>query len=79
MNNIKIDKSLNKRIEDLIKVIEKSFSYKKSFTNGVMQGLGFILGSTIVAGIGYTILTQFISPEMLHDMSIDAAIQRSSK
>jgi len=70
-------KSLNARIEDLVIVMEKTFSYRASFVRGIFQGLGFIIGSTIIAGIAYSILTNFVSPEVLHDMSIDAAMERS--
>ncbi len=70
-------KSLNERIEDLVIVMEKTFSYRASFVRGIFQGLGFIIGSTIIAGIGYTLLTKIVSPEALRDMTIDAAIERS--
>jgi len=81
-NTIKVEqqkpeKNLNKRIEDLVIVMEKTFSYRASFVRGIFQGLGFIIGSTIIAGIGYTLLTKVVSPEALRDITIDAAIERS--
>ena len=75
----KPEKNLNGRIEDLVRVMEKRFSYRATLGRGIVQGLGFIIGSTIVAGIGYTFLTNFISPEALHDMTINAALERDIK
>ena len=73
----KPEKNLNQRIEDLVRVMEKTFSYRASFLRGVVQGLGIVVGSTIVAGIMYTIITHFISPKLIHDMTLDSAVQKS--
>jgi hypothetical protein len=80
----KPEKNLNARIEDLVNgleksshVIEKRFSYKMSFFRGVVQGLGIVVGSTIVAGIAYTLLTYIINPKILHTMTIESAIEKS--
>jgi len=75
----KPEKNLNGRIEDLVDIMEKRFSYGATFGRGIVQGLGFIIGSTIVAGIGYTLLTKFISPEAINEMTINAAIQRTAR
>jgi hypothetical protein len=72
--------NLNQRIEDLIITMEKRFSYKASFMRGIAQGLGFIIGSTIVAGVAYTILTTFfVSSKMLNDITIESAVERGLK
>ncbi len=75
----KPEKNLNGRIEDLVEVMERRFSYGATFGRGIVQGLGFIIGSTIVAGIGYTLLTKFISPEAINDMTINAVLQKGVK
>jgi len=59
--------------------LEKRFSYRASFARGIVQGLGFIIGSTIIAGIGYSILTHIVNPQVLHDISISGAIEKSVK
>ena len=76
-------KNLNARIEDLVLELEKSthiiksrFSYRSSFLRGILQGLGIVIGSTIVAGILYTLATMFINPQIIHDMTIDAVMQK---
>ena len=73
----KPEKNLNGRIEDLVNVMEKTFSLRASFVRGIFQGLGFIIGSTIIAGIAYSVLTQFVSPRVLHDMSFDAMLEKT--
>ena len=75
----KPEKTLNQRIEDLVVVMEKMFSWRASFMRGIFQGLGFIIGSTIIAGLGYTLLTKVVSPEALHDISINSLIDKNTK
>ena len=50
-------KTLKQRIKDLVmqmekvnKVITKQFSFKRIFIRGLLQGLGFVIGSTLIAG-----------------------------
>jgi len=64
-------------LESASKVVKQTFSYRAAFVRGILQGLGFVLGSTIVAGIMYTIITHFISPKLIHDMTLDSAVQKS--
>ncbi len=53
------------------------YSYKVVFIRGIVQGLGIVIGSTIIAGIGYTILIQFINPQIIYNISIDSAVEQS--
>lgn len=80
--NIK-SKTLNERIEDLVgeleklsKIADKRFSYKAALIRGVAQGLGIIIGSTVVAGILYAMLTKFISPKLIRDITIQKALEK---
>ena len=82
-NENSLEKTLNQRLENLVTELEKStrviksrFSYRAAFSRGIMQGLGVVIGSTIIAGIAYTLLTQLISPKAIHDISIDAVVEQ---
>ena len=82
-NEKKPEKTLSQRLESLVTELEKStgiiksrFSYKAAFLRGIAQGLGVVIGSTIIAGIAYTLVTQFISPKIIHDISIDAVVEQ---
>ena len=77
-------RNLNQRIEDLVLAMErveqladKKFSARAAFWRGVMQGLGIVVGSTIVAGILYTVLVRFISPQLIQQLMLDNAVERS--
>jgi len=79
----KPEKNLNQRIEDLVdglenveRVMEKRFSYRASFGRGVLQGLGIVVGSTIVAGILYATLTKFINPNFIDNLTLDSVIEK---
>jgi len=78
-----VDEDLNKRIESLIDSMErleglalKKFSIKSAFMRGVAQGLGIIIGSTIVAGLLYAALTQFISPQLIQKMMLENMVNK---
>ena len=76
-------KSLNERIEDLVvglerleKVMEKRFSYRASFGRGILQGLGIVIGSTIVAGVLYAMVTKFINPNFIDNLTLDTVVEK---
>ncbi len=78
------NKNLNQRIEDLVlamermeKIAENKFSAKAAFARGVVQGLGMVVGSTIVAGILYAGLVKFISPQILQRVILENVVERS--
>jgi len=78
------DKSLKERVAELVDALEKArvsmearFSLRRAFLRGVAQGLGIILGSTIVAGILYAIVVKFISPEFIQKYMLDSVVERS--
>jgi peptidoglycan hydrolase CwlO-like protein len=70
-------KSLNQRIEDLVNQIEKTnklvktnFSFKSIFLKGLLQGLGIIIGSTILAGLLYSLSTKFIDKDFIKENTL---------
>ncbi len=76
--NQKPEKNLNQRIEDLVLALErleemanKRFSFKAAFARGVVQGLGIVIGSSIVAGILYAVLIKFVSPEIIQKLMLE--------
>ncbi len=78
MENQKPEKNLNQRIEDLVLALErleeiadKKLSFKSAFFRGIMQGLGIVIGSTIVAGILYAVLIKFVSPELIQKLMLE--------
>ncbi len=82
--NIDKPKNLNERIEDLVeeleklsRVADKRFSYKAALVRGVAQGLGIVIGSTVVAGLLYALITKFISPQIIKDITIQRALNES--
>ena len=71
------NKSLNQRIEDLVvgiekanKIIKKEFSWKRIFIRGLLQGLGIVIGSTILAGILYSVSTKFIDKKFIKENTL---------
>ena len=75
-------KNLNQRIEDLVgemeklsAVAEKRFSYKAALLRGIAQGLGIVIGSTIVAGILYATLSRFINPNFIKSYTFQEQVQ----
>lgn len=79
-------KTLNERIEDLVNALErlenlasKKFSVRAALLRGVAQGLGIIIGSTIVAGILYAVLVKFISPQLINQFILENVVERSLK
>ncbi|HIP33825.1 MAG TPA: hypothetical protein EYG89_03650 [Bacteroidia bacterium] len=70
-------KSLNERIEDLVREIEKinksvnnHFSLKATFLKGLLQGLGIIMGSTILAGLLYSLSIKFIDEDFIKENTL---------
>ncbi len=51
---------LNKNLERLTKNIEKQNSFKRSLFMGMLQGVGNVIGATIIAGILLIVLSKFI-------------------
>ncbi len=75
-------KSLNERLEDLVIAMEsleillkRKFSIRSALLRGIAQGLGIIVGSTIVAGILYALLVKFISPEFVQSLLLENVVQ----
>ena len=71
-------KNLNQRVEELVKSLEKSqklneeiHSMKFVLIRGVLQGLGFVLGSTIFAGILYYFFITFLGLDFLKEWTLD--------
>ncbi len=78
------NKSLGERIEELVIAMEKlerlankKFSVKSAFLRGMAQGLGIIIGSTIVAGILYAAVTKFISPSVIQKLMLENVVEQS--
>ena len=83
-DNHKNSNSLSSRLEKLVstieraeKILEKKLSFKYAFARGLMQGLGIVIGSTILAGLLYAVLVKFISPELIQKWTLEAVIERS--
>jgi hypothetical protein len=79
-------KNLNQRIEDLVnemekstKIITKVFSLKSSFIRGLMQGLGIVIGSTILAGALYSMTVELFGNDFLKDVVLDDVIKKYSQ
>ena len=75
--------SLSDRIEKLVsamerleRLAEKKFSLKYAFARGLMQGLGIVLGSTILAGALYWSATKFISPELIKSWTLEYMVEK---
>jgi uncharacterized protein (DUF697 family) len=51
---------LNNNLKKLIKGLEKQNSFKRSFLMSVIQGVGGVIGATIVAGMLLFVLSKFI-------------------
>ena len=75
--------SLSERIEKLVsamerleRLAEKKFSLKYAFARGLMQGLGIVLGSTILAGALYWSATKFISPELIKSWTLEYMVEK---
>ncbi len=76
-------KNLGERLEDLVVAMERlealltrKFSIRAALLRGVAQGLGIILGSTIVAGILYAVLIKFISPNFVQSLLLENVMQK---
>ncbi len=74
--------SLSERIENLVSAMErlerlanKKFSLKYAFARGLVQGLGIVLGSTILAGALYWSATKFISPELIKSWTLKYMVE----
>ena len=55
-------------LERLNELAERKFSYKASFLRGVIQGLGIIVGSTVVASALLTLLYKILSPDLVRKL-----------
>ena len=74
---------LSERIEKLVsamerleRLAEKKLSLKYAFARGLMQGLGIVLGSTILAGALYWSVTKFISPELVKSWTLEYMVEK---
>jgi hypothetical protein len=79
-------KSLNQRIEDLVvqlekanKTVRKEFSFKRIFIRGLLQGLGIVIGSTILAGILYSLSTKFIDKDFIKENTLKYILEQEEK
>ncbi len=79
-------KSLNERIEDLVNEMEKNnfliakiYSLRSAFFRGLLQGLGIIIGSTILAGALYSLGVHMFGKDFLKDVVLDDVIQKYSQ
>ena len=54
----KIDKLIDE-MENVTVYMQKYYSLKSAFLRGIIYGLGFLLGTTIIAGILLTIANKF--------------------
>ncbi len=75
-------RNINQRIEDLVhqmekanETIKKTFSLKFAFIRGVLQGLGIIIGSTILAGALYAITIQIFGNDVLDSIILDNVVE----
>lgn len=55
-----IEEKLTQEIEELKSSIEKQNSYWRSFFGGVVKGIGYAVGATILFGILITILSYVV-------------------
>ena len=79
-------KSLNQRIEDLViqiekvnKTVKKEFSFKRIFLRGLLQGLGIVIGSTILAGILYSISVKFVDKKVIQKYTLEHILDEEQK
>lgn len=79
-------KSLNNRIEDLViqiqktnKLIKIQFSFKSIFIKGLLQGLGIIIGSTIIAGLLYSLSIKFINKDFIKENTLKYILDQENK
>ena len=75
--------SLSERIEKLVsamerleRLAEKKFSLKYAFARGLVQGLGIVIGSTILAGVLYWSVTKFINPELIKSWTLEYMVEK---
>ena len=75
------NKSLNQRIEDLVNEMEKNnlliakiYSLRSAFFRGTLQGLGIIIGSTILAGALYSMTVKLFGNDFLKDVILDNVV-----
>ena len=76
-------KSLNQRIEDLVNEMERNnhliakiYSLRSAFFRGILQGLGIIIGSTILAGALYSMTVKLFGNDFLRDVVLDNVIEK---
>ena len=76
-------KSLNERIEDLVNEMERNnyliariYSLRSAFLRGTLQGLGIIIGSTILAGALYSMTVRLFGNDFLRDVVLDNVIEK---
>ena len=79
-------KSLNQRIEDLViqiekvnKVVKKEFSFKRIFVRGLLQGLGIVIGSTILAGVLYSVSVKFVDKKVIQKYTLEHILDEEQK
>jgi hypothetical protein len=77
------NKSLSQRIEDLVNEMERNnhliakiYSLRSAFFRGLLQGLGIIIGSTILAGALYSMTVQLFGNDFLRDVVLDNVIEK---
>ena len=74
--------SLSERIEKLVsamerleRLAERKFSLRYAFARGLMQGLGIVIGSTILAGALYWSATKFVSPDLIKSWTLKYMVE----
>lgn len=77
-------KNLNNRMEDLVlemekntHVISKVYSIKSAFVRGLFQGLGIIIGSTILAGALYSMSVNLFGEDVLKGYILENIIEKA--
>ena len=71
-------KTLNERIKQLVDTLENSqklnnkmHSARFFFSRGIVQGLGFVIGSTVVAGLMYYFFITYLGLDFLKDWTLE--------
>ena len=57
---------LNETLKKLTLAVEDSVSFKQTFVRGILYGLGFVLSTTILAGVLYYIYVAIFGPDFLN-------------
>jgi len=74
----KIDRLIDE-IEMVNKNVQKHLSYRAYFIRGLWQGLGIVIGSTIFAGMMYSLATKIVDRDTLKSWALQYKIESESK